>query len=191
MVIKHNIQTKGLRGRYRMVVGFTTTSAICDYQQFKQRSYRCVIDTTVCDQVCQWLTTYQWYPLSPQFFSTNKTNSHDKTEILLKVALIKHHTPNQPKQGGRGGWNDNFIYFKQVHYIIVLKHFRFPNLVWTYLMLKCSSSFRPVCLAIPFVIAIATVTFLVIAMITPVFLIIIMTTPVFLVIAIAIPVFLV
>jgi hypothetical protein len=55
-------------------------------------------------------------------------------------------------------------------------------------MLKCSSSFRPVCLAIPFVIAIATVTFLVIAMITPVFLIIIMTTPVFLVIAIAIPV---
>jgi hypothetical protein len=42
--------------------------------------------TTLCDQVCQWLAVAigQWFsPVS----STNKTDRHDITEILLKVAL--------------------------------------------------------------------------------------------------------
>ena len=44
--------------------------------------------TTLCDQVCQWFATGQWFsPVS----STNKTDRHDipvhVTEILLKVAL--------------------------------------------------------------------------------------------------------
>jgi hypothetical protein len=40
--------------------------------------------TTLCDQVCQWLATGRWFsPVS----STNKTNRHGITEILLKVAL--------------------------------------------------------------------------------------------------------
>ena len=37
-----------------------------------------------CDQVYQWLTTGQWFSLVS---STNKTDFHDITEILLKVAL--------------------------------------------------------------------------------------------------------
>ena len=45
---------------------------------------RGVLDTTLCDKVCQWLETGRWFlPVS----STNKTDRHDKTEILLKVAL--------------------------------------------------------------------------------------------------------
>jgi hypothetical protein len=40
-----------------------------------------VLDTTLCDKVCQ------WFFLGTQVSSTNKTDHHDITEILLKVAL--------------------------------------------------------------------------------------------------------
>jgi hypothetical protein len=43
--------------------------------------------TTLCDKVCQWLATVRWFSLSPPVSSTNKTDRHDITEILLKVAL--------------------------------------------------------------------------------------------------------
>jgi hypothetical protein len=36
------------------------------------------------NEVCQWLAAGQWFSLVS---STNKTNRHDITEILLKVAL--------------------------------------------------------------------------------------------------------
>jgi hypothetical protein len=38
-------------------------------------------------KVCQWLATGRWFSLGPPVFSTNKTDRHDITEILLKVAL--------------------------------------------------------------------------------------------------------
>ena len=51
---------------------------------------RGVLDATLCDKVCQWLATGQWFsPVS----STNKTDRPDVTEILLKVAL---NIINQP-----------------------------------------------------------------------------------------------
>jgi hypothetical protein len=44
-----------------MVVGFTTTCAICGYHllscEFEPHSWRGVIDTTLCDKVCQWFAT--------------------------------------------------------------------------------------------------------------------------------------
>jgi hypothetical protein len=43
--------------------------------------------TTLCDKVCQWLATGQWLSQGPLVSSTNKTDHHDITEILLKVAL--------------------------------------------------------------------------------------------------------
>ena len=45
--------------------------------------------TTLCDKVCQWLSlaTGRWFPPGPPVSSTNKTDRHDITEILLKVAL--------------------------------------------------------------------------------------------------------
>ena len=43
--------------------------------------------TTLCNKVCQWLATGQWFSPGPPVSSTNKTDRHDITEILLKVAL--------------------------------------------------------------------------------------------------------
>ena len=46
-----------------------------------------------CDKVCQWLATGMWFSLGTPVSSTNKTDRHDITEKLLKVAL---NTINQP-----------------------------------------------------------------------------------------------
>ena len=47
-----------------------------------------VRDTTLCDKVCQWLTAGRWFSPGTSVSSTNKTNRHDITEILFKVALV-------------------------------------------------------------------------------------------------------
>ena len=51
--------------------------------------------TTLCDNVCQWLATGRWFSPGPLVSFTNKTDRHDITEILLKVALntIKETNP--------------------------------------------------------------------------------------------------
>ena len=81
----------GRRGGDRMIVGFTTTYAISVYHhwrcEFESRSWRGVIDTTLCDNICQWLAAGQWFPLRTPVYSNNKPDRHDMTEILLKVAL--------------------------------------------------------------------------------------------------------
>ena len=43
--------------------------------------------TTLCDKVCQWLATDRWFSPGRPVSSTNKTDRHDITEILLKMAL--------------------------------------------------------------------------------------------------------
>ena len=44
-------------------------------------------DTPLCDKVCPWLAAGRWLSPGTQVSSTNKTNRHNITEILLKVAL--------------------------------------------------------------------------------------------------------
>ena len=73
----------GRHGHDCMVVGFTTTCAISAYHH----SWRGVLDTTLCDNVCQWLSTGRVVSLGSPVSSTNKTDLHDIIEILLKVAL--------------------------------------------------------------------------------------------------------
>ena len=46
-----------------------------------------VLDTTLCDKVCQLLATGWWFSPGTPVSSTNKTDRHDITEILFKVAL--------------------------------------------------------------------------------------------------------
>ena len=46
-----------------------------------------VLDTTLCDKVCQWLAAGLWFSPGLPVSSTNKTNCHDITELLLKVTL--------------------------------------------------------------------------------------------------------
>jgi hypothetical protein len=48
---------------------------------------RGVLDTTLCDKICQWLATGWLFSLDNLDSSTNKTDRHDIAEILLKVAL--------------------------------------------------------------------------------------------------------
>ena len=42
---------------------------------------------TLCDKVCQWLATGRYFSPDTPLSSTNKTDCHDITEILVKVAL--------------------------------------------------------------------------------------------------------
>jgi hypothetical protein len=46
-----------------------------------------VLDTTLCDKVCELLVTGQWFSLDPLVSSTSKTDRHNIAEIMLKVAL--------------------------------------------------------------------------------------------------------
>ena len=43
--------------------------------------------TTLCDKVCQWLATGRWFSPGTPVSSTNKTDRHDITEVLCKMAL--------------------------------------------------------------------------------------------------------
>jgi len=80
-----------------MVVGFTTTYTISAHHhqccEFESCSLWGVLDTTLCDKVCQWLAAGQWFSPGTAVSSTNKTDRHDIAEILLNVAL-NTITPN-------------------------------------------------------------------------------------------------
>ena len=54
---------------------------------FEPRSWRGVLDITLCDKVCQWLVTGQWFSQVTPVSSNNNTDHHDITVILLKVVL--------------------------------------------------------------------------------------------------------
>ena len=50
-------------------------------------SWRGVLDSILCDKVCQSLATGRWFCPGTPVSSTNKIDRHDIAEILLKVAL--------------------------------------------------------------------------------------------------------
>ena len=82
---------RGHHGRDHIVVGFITN--LCN-QCLLQLTLgvrislrRGLINTTLCVKVCQWLATGRWFSPCTLVSSTNNTNCHDITEILLKVAL--------------------------------------------------------------------------------------------------------
>jgi hypothetical protein len=56
---------------------FTTTCAISAYHhyscEFEPCSWRGVLDTTLCDKVCQWLASGQWFSPDTLVASANKT----------------------------------------------------------------------------------------------------------------------
>jgi len=87
VVIVGPLTFMGSRGRDRIVVEFTTR-AISAYHQLSREFKSCagwgVLDTTLCDKVCQGLAPRSWFS---SVSSTNKTDRHDITEMLLKVAL--------------------------------------------------------------------------------------------------------
>ena len=81
-------------GHDRMVVGFTAPYAISAYHhwicEFESRSWRGILDTTLCNQVCQCLVVGWWFsPVS----STNKTDCHYINWNIVESG-VKHHKPN-------------------------------------------------------------------------------------------------
>ena len=68
-----------------MLVEFTTTlSPLTLWVRIAPG--RGVLDTTLCE-LCQWLTIGQWFSPSTPVSSTNNTDRHNITEILLKVVF--------------------------------------------------------------------------------------------------------
>ena len=55
--------------------------------KFEPCSWGGVLDTTLCDKVCQWLVAGLWFSPGTPVSSTNKVDRQDITAILLKVAL--------------------------------------------------------------------------------------------------------
>jgi hypothetical protein len=75
-----------------------------------------VLDTTLCDTVCQWLAAGRWFSPGTPVSPTNKTDRHDiLTEILLNGAL---NTINYLSQ------QSSFIFIEQCLCIAF-------NIIWT------------------------------------------------------------
>jgi len=74
-----------------MVVGFSTTCRAVPITTKVVSSNpaqgEVLLDTTLCDKVRQLLATCQWFSPGTPVSSTNKTDRHDITDILLKVPL--------------------------------------------------------------------------------------------------------
>ena len=78
----------------RMVVGFTMQSVPITTDVVSSNLDQGKV-STLCDKVCQWRVTGQWFSLDPPVSSINKTDCHDKAEILLKGVSITIKTNKQ------------------------------------------------------------------------------------------------
>ena len=119
---------KKRRGRDRMVVGFTITYAISASHhwscEFESRSWRGELDTTLYDKVCQWLAAGRMFSPVTSVCSSNKTDSHDITEILLKIGLntitmeyvILHHIDKKLRIS-------NIIIYFAINKVLVIRFF--------------------------------------------------------------------
>ena len=67
---------------YLLMIDLWMIVQICEFESHSDKSF----NKTLCDKVCQWLTNGSLVIFSP-VSSTNKTDRHDISEILLKVAL--------------------------------------------------------------------------------------------------------
>ena len=54
---------------------------------------RGVVDTTLCDKVCQWLATGQWFSPGTPFFSTNEYNWLPQYNWNIVESGVKHPNP--------------------------------------------------------------------------------------------------
>ena len=67
----------GLNEQYHSALGYAHTDCFTHFR-----------DTTLSDKVCQWLVVGRWFsPGTYSGFLHHKTDRHDLTEILLKLAL--------------------------------------------------------------------------------------------------------
>jgi hypothetical protein len=82
--------------------------------------------TSLCDKVCQWAATVGGFLWVLWFNSTNKTDCHDVTEILLKVSL---YTTKQTNKWMMHGENYLVIQYSSTVFINIKRFYRhFKNL---------------------------------------------------------------
>jgi hypothetical protein len=62
---------------------YISSTTLCVRIRFR----RDVLDTTLYEKVFQWLAAGRWFFPGTPVSSTNKTDRHEITKILLKVAL--------------------------------------------------------------------------------------------------------
>jgi hypothetical protein len=81
------------RGSMVVIITTCTTSAFPHERcGFEPQSWRGVLDTTLCDNVCHGLATGCWFSPGTPVSITNKTDRHDNCDIVESGA--KHHKPN-------------------------------------------------------------------------------------------------
>jgi hypothetical protein len=59
--------------------------------EFEPRSWWGVLDTTLCNQVCQWVVTGRWFSPGTPISSTNKTDCHNWNIV---ESGVKNQKPN-------------------------------------------------------------------------------------------------
>ena len=99
----YDILCKGSSWSWSMLFGFTITCVISAYHhlscELEPRSWLGVLDTTLCDKVCQWFATGQWFSLGTPVSSTNKIDRLDihvaenKNRNIIGSG-VKHHKAN-------------------------------------------------------------------------------------------------
>ena len=81
--------------------------------KFEPRSWRGLLGTTLCDKVCQLLATGRWFSSGTPVISTTKTDRHNISEILLKVAVNTINLTISPK------------FCRNVHWMVLYKNMVF------------------------------------------------------------------
>jgi hypothetical protein len=91
---------------------------------------RDVLDSTLCDKVCQWLDTCGWFSPGTPISSTNKTERHDIAKILLKVALNTINKQTKPIHCDRS-WDWSPVWLqKRLYMCDLLFSSRYTTLNW-------------------------------------------------------------
>ena len=111
------LNIEGLSWSWSYVSGFTTTCAIS--REFESCSWRGVLDTTLCDKVCQWLAAGWWFSFVLQFPPPIKLPNVN--EIFLKVALNTISQSNQTR-------GQNLAFLLQLPTELPGKYFQCPSL---------------------------------------------------------------
>jgi hypothetical protein len=76
------------RIKYLFIVMNSNKKNVVPFLLFWHRLHsNLIFKTTLCDKVCQWLVTGRCFSSDNPISSTNKTDCHNITEILLKVAF--------------------------------------------------------------------------------------------------------
>jgi len=95
--MKKDRQYKGQHDKQR-ASGSSINSYLCNQChhhwscQFESRSWRGVLDTKVCDTVCQWFAIGRWFSPGTPVSSTNKTDHRDMYMCLGGISFASVST---------------------------------------------------------------------------------------------------